>query len=116
MRKFTTRVHFFYLTRMRLNIKFKFYSRLASWVHRQKVWYYKQAVKGMHESVNIYGSIFVYYPDNICVGENVSLNEGVVLEARGGIRIADQCTLSAAVQLQTGSLDLCFPYSVRRQV
>ncbi len=53
----------------------------------------------------IYGRIKVYSPENIHLGQNCSLNEGVILNARATISIGDDVHISPGVIINTGALD-----------
>ncbi|WPJ97372.1 acyltransferase [Coraliomargarita algicola] len=66
-------------------------------------------------NVLVYGKIEVGNPENIRIGNDVALNEGVVLNARAPITIGNSVTISAGVQIHTAYLDIELPYNIRRQ-
>jgi acetyltransferase-like isoleucine patch superfamily enzyme len=59
----------------------------------------------MGREVIFYGPVSITWPDNVELGDNCSLNRGVHLGGRGGIRICNRCRLSANAFLETGYLE-----------
>ena len=54
------------------------------------------------------------YPHLLKIGNNVSINEGVFINCRGGILIGNNCHLSPGCQLQTGYLE--FDAKVKKKI
>ncbi|WP_304608785.1 acyltransferase [Planomicrobium sp. CPCC 101079] len=60
-----------------------------------------------HEgNLKIFGRVIIAKPENIELGRNVSLNEGVHLNARGKIKIGSDVHISTYVVINTGALIL----------
>lgn len=53
----------------------------------------------------IFGRITVFTPNKIYFGTNSTLNEGVILNARGGIEIGNNVHISPNVIINSGTLD-----------
>lgn len=54
---------------------------------------------------NVFGKIIVYYPENVELGDNSTLNEGVLLNARAKIKIGNFVHISPYCILNTGGLN-----------
>jgi len=64
------------------------------------------ASKLKHCGVNFrtYGNFDVVSPENLSIGDNVSINNGVYINARGGIVIGNNVALSAGAKIISTSL------------
>ena len=58
------------------------------------------------KGVKIYGKIVVKYPRKLVVGDYSTLNDGVLLNCKGGIIIGKHCRLSSYSQLHSTGLNL----------
>lgn len=67
----------------------------------------------LRKNSRILGRIKVYSPENVYVGENTSINEGVILNARTKLSIGSHCHISPGVIINTGSLDINADYKKR---
>jgi len=67
---------------------------------------YKILLKNFGRNSRVYGKIHVINPENIIIGNNVTLNEGVFLNARSNIIIGNNVRISPYVIINTGSLDV----------
>ncbi|TWT27771.1 DapH/DapD/GlmU-related protein [Planomicrobium sp. CPCC 101110] len=68
-----------------------------------------------HEgNLKIFGRVIIAKPENIEIGKNVSLNEGVHLNARGKIKIGSNVHISTYVVINTGALILDHDENVDR--
>tara|TARA_B100002019_G_scaffold281407_1_gene285422 strand:- start:14210 stop:14671 length:462 start_codon:yes stop_codon:yes gene_type:complete len=56
--------------------------------------------------VKIYGKIIVKYPKNLIIGDNCTLNDGVLLNCKGGIVIGDNCRISSNAQFYSTGLTI----------
>lgn len=63
----------------------------------------------------IFGRVTVFYPENVTLGKNSALDEGVILNARAPIKIGDDVHLSPGVFVTTGSLNLEKAYPHRER-
>lgn len=57
------------------------------------------------EKVTFYGPLTVTWPENVSIGRECTLNEGVHLGGRGGITIGNHCRISARVFMESGYLE-----------
>jgi len=73
----------------------------------------KRKCKKFGKGVKIYGRI-VCLGDNLEIDNYATLNEGVLLNARGYLKIGKYCRLAPYVQIQTAGLDLKCPHKKRR--
>lgn len=78
---------------------------------RTKVW--SLLFLNLGNGSRIAGRIKVYFPENISIGSDTIINEGVVLNARAPITIGNHCHISPGVIINTGSLDLGVHYLKR---
>lgn len=62
---------------------------------RRFVW--GRMLKGCGRNLEVYESVFVRKPENIEIGDNVSLNEFCYLHGRGGIRIGNNVRIAPGV-------------------
>lgn len=67
--------------------------------------YYKNIFKSFGKKARIYGKIHIIKPENIFLGENSTLNEGCVLNAREKIQIGKNVHISAYSFLLTAGLE-----------
>lgn len=58
------------------------------------------------ENLKIFGKIEIFSPERICVGNNCRLNKDVVLNARSGITIGDDVTISNGAKIISTGYDL----------
>lgn len=65
--------------------------------------YYKKRFKFCWKDLSI-GNVFIYYPENITIGNNVSLNDWVVLNWSGTIKIWNNVAISPFAQIHTWAL------------
>jgi acetyltransferase-like isoleucine patch superfamily enzyme len=80
------------------NILSKFYLKIRNY-------HYKKVLGSFGKDSKVYGKITVYYPKNIFLGKNSTLNEGVLLNARAKINIGKYVHISPGVIINTGGLD-----------
>lgn len=60
----------------------------------------------IHSSVTAYGKFsWIGYPQNLILGENVTINEGVHFNLFGEIKIKDNVRISSYVQFHTSKLN-----------
>lgn len=56
---------------------------------------YKLFLRRMGRRVLIKRNVKIYFPERLEVGDDVSINEGVLIDAAGGVRIGDYTRISA---------------------
>ena len=67
--------------------------------------YWRIWAKHMGKNVRIYGRALLASPEFISIGDDTSINEGVLIAARGPITIGNRVRISAGVKIISGSLD-----------
>ncbi len=65
---------------------------------------FRLLVPGSGSDLRFYGWPRIYYPENLSVGNRVSFNHGVFIDARGGVRIGNDTRLSPYAVLESGFL------------
>lgn len=76
---------------------------------RMRIWKYKfrKKVKRVGTNLQIFGkNICVEFPEQLSIGNYCKINEGVVINARGGCSIGNGVTLSGGCKLITSGYDL----------
>ncbi len=68
--------------------------------------WYRLWFGSMGSQTQILGSIKVYEPDNITIGNHSTVNHGTVLNARAPLLIGSHCHISPMVIINTGTLDI----------
>lgn len=82
---------------------FFFYSGLFA--NKLRTIHYKMVCKSFGNQSRVYGRVVMYYPQNIIIGENSTLNEAVILNARDQITIGNHVHISPMVIINSGTLD-----------
>ena len=67
--------------------------------------YLSMIIDEMGAGTKIYGRVTVYFPENIRIGKNCTINEGVILNGRSPIRIGNNVRISPYTIIETGYLD-----------
>ncbi len=67
--------------------------------------YYENLLKKCGKGLKIYGKINIKNPQNIEIGMDTSLNENVYLNGMYGIKIGDNCAISANCMIISTMLD-----------
>ena len=83
---------------------------------RTKTIYYKRLFAGFLRDSRVLGRIKIYNPKNIYIGNNSTLNEGVLLNARDVIKIGSHVHISPYVIINTGGLDYKNKMEKRRHI
>ncbi len=81
---------------------FKKYRRLKEVVYWLLL---KGMTKKLGRHVRVYGWPHLYAPDFLEIGDKCTINSGVILHARGGIKIGNAVRLSPGCVLETGYLE-----------
>ena len=84
---------------------------LASVFRYVKFWFF---IKKIGKGVKLWGRITMVGPENISIGDNVTINEGAFLNGTAELIIGDYVRLSSFCQLHTGGLDLSENYKGRQ--
>lgn len=58
------------------------------------------------KGVKIYGKIIIKYPRNLKIGNYTTINDGVLLNCKGGILIGKHCRISSNSQLHSTGLSI----------
>jgi galactoside O-acetyltransferase len=72
---------------------------------RFRKFYYSNLFKKFGKRSYIYGKIIVYFPENVIFGNNSTLNEGVLINARNKIIIGNKVHISPFSILNTAGLN-----------
>lgn len=67
--------------------------------------YYRRVMKDCGSGLTLWGPVFFKNIHNLSVGENLSVNDNVYVNALGGIMIGDNVALSAGAMLISTQLD-----------
>lgn len=82
---------------------------------RYRFEYWSRRLQGLGDGTNFYGRVVIYNPQNVTVGANSTLNEGVIIIAKTeGIQIGNHVRISANVLIAGTGLDTekwSVPYS-----
>lgn len=68
--------------------------------------YYREIFAECGEGLKVYGNPIIYNPENIHVGKNFAIGNGVQISARGKVYIGNNVTMSRGSQITVGQLDL----------
>lgn len=91
----------FFLYFIKVYEVFKFRIKL-----RTNVWKLKSLVKSHGNNYEIWGDYELLNPQNLTIGSNVSINNGVYINAMSPITIGNNVTLSTGAKLIAAGLDL----------
>ena len=72
---------------------------------RSRFIYFSYLLDALGSGTRIYGRITLYFPENIKIGQNCTINEGVVINGREKITIGDNVRISPYTIIETGYLD-----------
>jgi len=75
-------------------------------IYEFKNWCLRLRGASIGKGVKIYGKIVVKYPRNLIIGDYCTLNDGVLLNCKGGIIIGKHCRLSSNSQFHSTGLTL----------
>lgn len=70
-------------------------------------------LKKIGKNTKIWGRVILVNPENISIGRNVTINEGVFLNGTTELEIGDYVRLSSFCQLHTGGLNISQDYKRR---
>ncbi len=70
-----------------------------------KAIYYKVLFSSCGNGLKLWGRCYIKNPQNIKLGRNVSINDGVYLNGLGGIEIGDGVSISATSIIVSTTLD-----------
>ena len=97
-------------------MKIKFFNLFKNSLNSHRTRFWKFFFGNFGKGSRITGRIKVYSPENIYVGKQTSINEGVILNARTKLVIGSHCHISPGVMINTGSLDIKIHYKKRPHV
>ena len=75
-------------------------------VYWWKISYFRLRGVSIGKGVKIYGKIIIKYPRNLRIGDYSTLNDGVLLNCKGGITIGKHCRISSNAQLLSTGLNI----------
>lgn len=70
----------------------------------------------LKKNSQVLGRIKVYSPQNVYIGENTSINDSVILNARTRLCVGNYCHISPGVIINTGGLDISVNYKKRPHI
>ncbi|MBI2453301.1 acyltransferase [Candidatus Peregrinibacteria bacterium] len=82
----------------------KFYHLQKNFLYFVRIFYYRHLFKHFGIRSRIYGKIHVICPENISLGSNSTLNEGVLINAYESVLVGDNVHISSYVQIITAFL------------
>ena len=74
-------------------------------VLKLKSCFYRSVFMSCGENFKIWGKCYIKNPQKICIGNNVSINDGAYLNGLGGIRIGNDVSISACSIIVSTLLD-----------
>lgn len=77
--------------------------RLLYWLKNS---YFRLKGVSVGKGVKIYGKIIIKYPRNLKIGDYTTINDGVLLNCKGGIIIGKYCRLSSNSHLHSTGLTI----------
>lgn len=80
--------------------------KISNFKCRIRTIYYKEIFAECGEGLKVYGSPIIYNPENIHIGNNFAIGNGVQISARGKVYIGNNVTMSRGSQITVGQLDL----------
>ena len=83
----------------------KFHTTARVYINRLRTMYYRSLFKSFGQRSRVVGRLVVYHPNNISLGGNSVLNEGVLLNARAPITIGSLVHISPYCIVNAGGLD-----------
>ena len=83
-----------------------FHNVIQNFLNKFRTFYWRVNFKKFGKNSRVLGRIFVHYPEKIFIGEKTTINEGVILSARGKIIIGDNVHISYGSILTGGGLDV----------
>lgn len=81
-----------------------------------RTFFWSLLFKKFGKDSHIFGRVTVFYPENVSMGKNSALDEGVILNARAPIEMGDHVHLSPGVVITTGSMQLNNRYPNRERL
>ncbi len=86
---------------------YKWVEKISSFFYNSQLLYIKILGGNVGKNVRVYGRIHIKgHPKNLTIGDNVTLNEGVLLNCRDRLVIEKNCRLSAYTRIFTASLTI----------
>ena len=68
--------------------------------------YVSKVIKQCGSHFRMYGSFYLQKPQKLILGNNVTINDGVYINARGGITIGDDVSISSGSKIVSTGLDI----------
>lgn len=88
-----------------MRTKTRIFKKINRTFNSIRIKYWSLFFGGIGKGSRVLGRIKVYNPENIEMGGSSTLNEGVLLNARGKIKIGDHVHISPFCIINTGGLD-----------
>jgi maltose O-acetyltransferase len=76
------------------------------YIDKIKMFYYRNLFKSCGKDFRMYGNIDIKNPNNIIIGDNCTMNDGVYINGWSKVVIGDNVALSAGAKLISTSLDI----------
>ena len=68
--------------------------------------YVSKVIKQCGKHFRMYGSFYLQKPQNLILGDNVTINDGVYINARGAITVGNDVSFSAGSKIVSTGLDI----------
>lgn len=77
------------------------------WIKKYRERKIRQKVYAVGSGLQVFGrNIFIESPDKLCIGKNLKINSDVFINARGGVDIGNNVTLSNGCKILSTGYDL----------
>lgn len=89
-----------------LNLKNMFITRLIyNLFYSLKNSYFRLKGVSIGKGVKIYGKIIIKYPRNLKIGNYTTINDGTLINCKGGVIIGNNCRISSGTQIHSTGLE-----------
>jgi len=90
----------------KINHSFLIFHYLKKVFIKIQQFYVSKVIKQCGSHFRIYGSFYLQKPQKLIVGNNVTINDGVYINARGGITVGNDVSFSAGCKIVSTGLDV----------
>lgn len=84
----------------------KFKQKYEDWKYQKRVLRLRKEIKNCGENLNVYGKVTIMSGDQLTVGDNCKLNDQVYINARSGVHIGNDVTISYGAKIISTGYDL----------
>lgn len=84
----------------------QFFYKLLYKTYDLRAWYYSRLMRSCGKKLKLFGPCYIKNPHNLSVGDNVTINDGVYINAYSPITIGNQVSISASAMIVSTTLDM----------